>query len=106
MALNPEEKKRLVADLGETQFMILRNHGLLTCAETIADAFLGMYILQRACEIQVLAQSGGQELTPIPAAILAGIQQAGKTVTRNAGGQLAWPGLLRRLDRSGAPYKL
>lgn len=106
VALNPEEKKRLVADLGETQFMILRNHGLLTCAETIADAFLGMYILQRACEIQVLAQSGGQELTPIPAAILAGIQQAGKTATRNAGGQLAWPGLLRRLDRSGAPYKL
>ena len=106
VALDPEEKQRLVADLGDTQFMILRNHGLLTCAESIADAFLGMYILQRACEIQVLAQSGGQALIPIPQPILDGIQQAGKAVTRNAGGQLAWPGLLRRLDRSGAPYKL
>ena len=65
-----------------------------------------MYILQRACEIQLLAQSTGQELITIPDAILAGIQQAGQAVTRNAGGQLAWPGLLRRLDRLGAPYQL
>ena len=51
VALNPEEKVRLVADLGETQFMILRNHGLLTCADNVADAFLNMFILQRACEV-------------------------------------------------------
>lgn len=105
VALNPEEKQRLVADLGHTQFLILRNHGLLTCAGSIADAFLNMYILQKACEIQLLAQSSGQALIKIPDAILAGIQQAGQAVTRNAGGQLAWPGLLRRLDRIAAPYK-
>ena len=105
VALNPEEKQRLVADLGHTQFLILRNHGLLTCAGSIADAFLNMYILQKACEIQLLAQSSGQALIKIPDAILAGIQQAGQAVTRNAGGQLAWPGLLRRLDRMAAPYK-
>lgn len=105
VALNPEEKQRLVADLGVTQFLMLRNHGLLTCATSIPDAFLNMYILQRACEIQLLAQSSGQELIKIPDAILAGIQQAGQAVTRNAGGQLAWPGLLRRLDRIDAPYK-
>jgi len=105
VALNVEEKARLVADLGSNRFMILRNHGLLTCAETVADAFLNMFILQRACEIQLLAQSGGQELIPVPAPILAGIRQAADQVTRNAGGQLAWPGLLRRLDRIGAPYR-
>lgn len=105
VALNVEEKARLVADLGSNRFMILRNHGLLTCAETVADAFLYMFILQRACEIQLLAQNGGQELIPVPAPILAGIRQAAEQVTRNAGGQLAWPGLLRRLDRIGAPYR-
>lgn len=104
VALNPEEKVRLVADLGQTQFMILRNHGLLTCAGNVADAFLNMFILQRACEIQLLAQSTGQPLIQVPQTIVDGIQQAAQQVTRNAGGQLAWPGLLRRLDRINAPY--
>jgi ribulose-5-phosphate 4-epimerase/fuculose-1-phosphate aldolase len=104
VALNPEEKVRLVADLGETQFMILRNHGLLTCADSVADAFLNMFILQRACEVQLLAQSGGSELIMVPDAIVAGIKQAAQQVTRNAGGKLAWPGLLRKLERIQAPY--
>jgi ribulose-5-phosphate 4-epimerase/fuculose-1-phosphate aldolase len=64
-----------------------------------------MYILQRACEIQLLAQSGGGELTPVPSGIVEGMQAAAKQVTRNAGGALAWPGLLRKLDRLGAPYQ-
>ena len=59
VALNPEEKVRLVRDLGDTQFMILRNHGLLTCADNIPDAFLFMFIMQRACEIQLKAQATG-----------------------------------------------
>ncbi len=89
VALNPDEKTRLVADLGETSFMILRNHGLLTCAETIADAFLFMYLLESSCQIQLKAQASGQELLPIPAQILAGIQAQAKQVTRSAGGGLA-----------------
>jgi ribulose-5-phosphate 4-epimerase/fuculose-1-phosphate aldolase len=105
VALREDEKARLQADLGETYFMILRNHGLLTCAETVADGFLNMYILQRACEIQLLAQSGGGALTPVPSGIVEGMQAAAKQVTRNAGGALAWPGLLRKLDRLGAPYQ-
>ena len=105
VALREDEKARLQKDLGDTFFMILRNHGLLTCAETVADAFLNMYILQRACEIQLLAQSGGGELTPVPSGIVEGMQAAAKQVTRNAGGALAWPGLLRKLDRLNAPYK-
>ena len=104
VALNPDEKTRLVADLGATNFMILRNHGLLTCAETIADAFLYMYLLECSCQIQLKAQASGQELIPIPSQILAGIQAQAKQVTRSAGGALAWPGILRKLDRINPGY--
>lgn len=104
VALNPDEKKRLVADLGNTNFMILRNHGLLTCADSIADAFLGMFLLQRSCEIQLQAQASGQELIPIPEQILAGIRAQAQQVTRSAGGALAWPGILRQLNRTNPGY--
>ncbi len=105
VALNPDEKVRLVSDLGNTNFMILRNHGLLTCASTVPDAFLAMFILQRSCEIQIQAQSTGVELRPIPAPILAGIQAQAEQVTRSMGGALAWPGILRKLDRESPGYK-
>ena len=65
LALNDEEKPRLVADLGKKTFLILRNHGLLTVGPTVADAFLSMFLLERACRIQILAQSGGVKLVPI-----------------------------------------
>ena len=99
VALNPEEKVRLVADLGDKHNLILRNHGLLTCAATVADAFLYMYILQKACEVQIRAQAGGGELIPIPQPIVDGIRKASKVVLRQAGGMIAWPGILRKLDR-------
>jgi len=99
VALNPEEKARLVSDLGDRHNMILRNHGLLTCAPTVADAFLYMYILQKACEVQIRAQAGGGELIPIAQPIVDGIQKAAKVVLRQSGGHIAWPGILRKLDR-------
>jgi len=105
IALNPEEKVRLVADLGSANFMILRNHGLLTCASTVADAFLYMYIMQKACEIQIKAQSGGNALIPIPAQILAGIQAAAEQVTKEANGDIAWPALLRKLRRTDPSFE-
>lgn len=104
VALNSDEKPRLVADLGTNAFMILRNHGLLTCAETIADAFIYMFLLQRSCEIQLKAQATGQEMIQIPDQILQGIQAQAEQVTRSAGGSLAWPGILRKLDRSNPGY--
>src|SRR4029453_9779647 len=58
LALNDEEKPRLVADLGKKTFLILRNHGLLTVGPTVSDAFLSMFLLQRACKIQIMAQAG------------------------------------------------
>lgn len=105
VALNPEEKQRLVRDLGTTNFMILRNHGLLTCADSIPDTFLAMFILQRACEIQLMAQATGEPLVSVSSQILAGIQAQAATVTKSAGGQLAWPGILRKLDRMCPDYK-
>ncbi|WP_010198608.1 class II aldolase/adducin family protein [Psychrobacter sp. PAMC 21119] len=105
IALNPEEKVRLVADLGEANFMILRNHGLLTCASSVADAFLYMYIMQRACEVQIKAQSGGSKLTLISPQILAGIQAASKQVTKEANGDIAWPALLRKLRRTDPSFE-
>jgi ribulose-5-phosphate 4-epimerase/fuculose-1-phosphate aldolase len=105
VALNDDEKPRLVRDLGSANFLMLRNHGLLTVGASIPDAFLQMYILEAACRVQVLAQSGGKDLIPIPAPILAGIRKQVEQVTRGLGGQLAWPGLLRRLDRDNPGYR-
>jgi ribulose-5-phosphate 4-epimerase/fuculose-1-phosphate aldolase len=105
VALNDEEKPRLVSDLGENVFFMLRNHGLLTVGESVADAFLSMYVFETACQIQIRAQSGGGELIPVHPMILAGAKAQAKAVTKGLGGALAWPGLLRMLDRKDASYK-
>jgi ribulose-5-phosphate 4-epimerase/fuculose-1-phosphate aldolase len=106
VALNEEEKPRLVRDLGSKTFLMLRNHGLLTAAGTVADAFLAMYLFEAACMIQVRAQSGGGELLQIPAPILAGIQAQATAVTKGLGGALVWPGLLRRLGRANPGWEV
>jgi ribulose-5-phosphate 4-epimerase/fuculose-1-phosphate aldolase len=105
VALRDEEKPRLVKDLGDKGFLMLRNHGLLTVAETVPDAFLMLYLFESACAIQVRAQAGGGELIPIDPRIIAGAQAQAKQATRGAGGALAWPGLLRRLDRVDPSYR-
>ncbi len=105
IALNEDEKPRLVADLGDKRALILRNHGLLTLGESVADAFLMMYALETACQIQLLAQSAGSEIIPVPQPIVAGIQAQVEQVTKGLGGELAWPGLLRKLDRIDASFR-
>jgi ribulose-5-phosphate 4-epimerase/fuculose-1-phosphate aldolase len=105
LALNEDEKPRLVADLGNNSCLILRNHGLLTVGHTTADAFLAMYNLQRSCEMQIFAQSGGSELISIQRPILDGIAAQAKIVTKGMGGTLVWPGLLRKLDRIDQSYR-
>jgi len=104
VALNPEEKPRLVKDLGNKRYLMLRNHGLLTVGATPADAFLLMYQFETACSIQVRAQAGGGELVPIDQSIVDGATAAAKEVTRGLGAGLVWPGLLRRLDRRNPGY--
>jgi len=105
VALNEDEKPRLVADLGSHSSLILRNHGLLTVGATIPDAFLAMYVLETACQTQLLAQSSGAELVEVDDKILAGIVAQETAVTRGLGGRLAWPGLLRKLDRRDRSYR-
>jgi ribulose-5-phosphate 4-epimerase/fuculose-1-phosphate aldolase len=104
VALRDDEKPRLVRDLGDRNFFMLRNHGLLTVADNIPDAFLFMYIFESACMIQLRAQAGG-ELIPIDPFILATAQQQAATVTGAALGALAWPALLRKLDRIDPSYR-
>lgn len=104
VALNDAERPRLVRDLGDEIFLMLRNHGLLTVGTTIAEAFLAMYIFEAACMIQVRALAGDRKLIPIPEQILAGAKQMKEQVTHGLGGQLVWPGLLRKLDRQMPGY--
>jgi len=105
LALNEDEKSRLVEDLGNKSYMILRNHGLLTIGKTPAEAFLSMYILENACRIQILAQSAGATLRTVPQPIIEGVASQLAAVTVGHGPQLAWPGLLRKLDRVDPSYK-
>jgi ribulose-5-phosphate 4-epimerase/fuculose-1-phosphate aldolase len=105
VALNPEEKPRLVRDLGDKNFLMLRNHGLLTVGATVADAFLLMYVFEAACMVQVRAQAGGVELLPIDPRIIEASMRMSRTATSGAGGALAWPGLLRKLDRIDPSFR-
>lgn len=104
VALRDEEKPRLCADLGDRNFLVLRNHGLLTVGRTISDAFLSMYTFENTCRIQLDAQAGG-ELVTIAPAIMQGMAQVLRTVTAGQGAGIAWPALLRRLDRLDPSYQ-
>ena len=104
VALNDDERPRLARDLGDEIFLMLRNHGLLTVGRSVADAFLAMYIFEAACMVQVRALAGDRKLLPIPEQILAGAKQMKEQVTHGLGGMLAWPGLLRKLDRQLPGY--
>ncbi|MCZ8294693.1 MAG: class II aldolase/adducin family protein [Hylemonella sp.] len=104
VALRDEEKPRLQADLGTANYLMLRNHGLLTVGKTIADAFLNMYIFENTCRIQIDAQAGG-ELVMVDPKILQGIAGVMKTATAGQGANLAWPALLRKAERLDPGYK-
>jgi ribulose-5-phosphate 4-epimerase/fuculose-1-phosphate aldolase len=105
IALVEDEKPRLVRDFGDKMLLMLRNHGLLTVGKSAAEAFLGMYILEAACMVQVRAQAGGGELIPIPEKILKQAEAQVSQVTLGMGGALTWPALLRKLDRKNPGYR-
>ncbi|MDR6858931.1 class II aldolase/adducin family protein [Variovorax guangxiensis] len=105
VAFRDEEKPRLQADMGEANFLMLRNHGLLTVGKTIADAFLSMYTFENACQIQIAAQAGGGELTHVDPRIVEGVGHALKVQTGGLGGAFVWPALIRKLDRVDPSYK-
>lgn len=101
IALDLSERERLVADLGEKNLMILRNHGTMTLGENCAIAFLRMYFLEQACKAQVLAQSGGPEgLVEDTEDMAAMVGTQGRPgFTKGLGDNLVWPGLMRKLAR-------
>ncbi len=106
VAFRDEEKPRLQAHLGQANFLMLRNHGLLTCGRSVADAFLSMYTFEAACKIQIDALSGGGELTHVHPQIVEGVGKAMKVQTGGLGGAFVWPSLIRKLDRTDPGYKL
>ncbi len=111
IAVNSEEKKRLVADLGDKPVMILRNHGLLTVGRTPGQAFLRMFYLERACQIQVDAMAGGAPLVVPPPDVC---EHAARQFAGDGGDDdyadtgspnLAWQAMLRLADRIAPDYK-
>ena len=99
IALNLDERERIVADLGDKSLMLLRNHGTLSVAPTAAGCWIGMFYLERACKQQVMALSAG------PKNVLEAPKAAQEEVRGQIGGGvgmiggLAWPACLRQLDR-------
>ncbi|MDQ2141228.1 class II aldolase/adducin family protein [Alcaligenaceae bacterium A4P071] len=103
IALDHNERERLVADLGEHPVMILRNHGLLTTGFSVSQAFIYMLNLDRACRVQLAIQSSGQPIHPVSDAVSehTARQYASGESNRLAQGNpdsREWRALLRLLD--------
>ena len=109
IATNLNERDRLVADLGDANLLILRNHGLLTVGRTIAEAFVWMYRAERACRMQVAFQQTGEDASEIPQEVqditIARNLKANSPEGHRPIGKFEWPALLRRLDRLDQSYK-
>ena len=103
---DPDERSRIVADLGDKDVLLFRNHGLLTCGRTVAEAFYLMYMLQRSCEIQVAALVGNRDLLlPSPTIeqkVMAESRQAGTNLGQY---ELVLSALMRVLDREEPGYR-
>ena len=113
IALDLAERERLVRDLGDKPVIILRNHGLLTVGHSAQQAFLRMYYLEKACEIQLTAQAGGATLVFPPKETCEHAERqfnapsvaSETTLSDTDGYDLAWSALLRLLDRIDPTYK-
>lgn len=104
VALELDERERLVADLGQKSFMLLRNHGTLTVGDSSASAFMRMFYLERACRMQVLAQAGGELLECDNGMEQRVRGQTAPAFMKELGGSLAWPGLLRKVARQSPGF--
>ena len=98
-AVDLDEQKRLVKDLGANDAMILRNHGLLAVGRTIPEAFVTMYWLERACQAQAMAVASNQELNYPGSKVVKTTNDRYKPGQRRKIGELEWSGLLRLLER-------
>jgi ribulose-5-phosphate 4-epimerase/fuculose-1-phosphate aldolase len=112
VAVDLDERKRLADDLGDSDVMILRNHGLLAVGQTIGQAFNNIYRLERACQTQLLAMACNAEINIPPQDVIArsNAQLAVSPSPDAAGkkrphGSMEWPALKRMLDRRDSSYK-
>ena len=105
IALNHDERERLLDDLGEKHCMILKNHGLLTTGATCADAWLRLFFLERACTMQIKALSGGSKLNMVPDNVIELVTDQGQMASEQGIGNLAWPALIRKLDKLDNSYR-
>ncbi|WP_106639552.1 class II aldolase/adducin family protein [Allosphingosinicella vermicomposti] len=99
VAVDLDERERLVADLGPKGAMLLRNHGTLAVGETVGECFLKLYFLERACEAQIMALSAGENINNPPQGSPEVTAQQGMMGLKVAAGLLAWPALLRKAYR-------
>jgi ribulose-5-phosphate 4-epimerase/fuculose-1-phosphate aldolase len=103
IATDLDERARLVRDLGTHNAMILRNHGLLTCGRTVAEAFYLMYYLEQSCRVQVTAQSTGDALRLVGPNLA---EHTAKQYEVGAGkGERLWQAMIRKLDRVDPSYR-
>lgn len=98
-----EECNRMVADLGSSYLLVLRNHGLLACGRTAGEAFLFHYFLQRACEVQVDALGGGA-CVKVAESATQKLSEWGAPRAK-PWGQTQWEALLRALDRQDRSFR-
>jgi ribulose-5-phosphate 4-epimerase/fuculose-1-phosphate aldolase len=106
VAVELDERERLVRDLGDADVMVLRNHGLLAVGPSIPEAFSNIYRIELACKAQVAAMSCNTELIIPPPEVIALTNHLYKPTTRRPWGILEWPALLRILDRRDGSYRL
>jgi ribulose-5-phosphate 4-epimerase/fuculose-1-phosphate aldolase len=105
IALDLDERERLVKDLGKNDALILKNHGLLTCAPSIPECFNNMYRLERACQLQVMTLSCNTEIELPPEEVVNEAWRLFQPGVRRRFGLLEWPALLRKLDKVDTSYK-
>jgi ribulose-5-phosphate 4-epimerase/fuculose-1-phosphate aldolase len=101
---NPDERARLLADLGDRHILVLRNHGLLIVGTSIAAAFVATYRMERACAMQLAFQQSGAAFHPITDEVVTAACSR-PTSGRNEPAKFEWPALLRKLDRIDPSYK-
>jgi len=102
LSTDPGEQGRLAADLGDSKAMIMRNHGLLTCGDTVGEAFMLMYYLERACRVQMEVLASGQEFI-LPSAEVC--EKAMEQYLRFPPGKYEWPALVRLVDKRSPDYR-
>jgi ribulose-5-phosphate 4-epimerase/fuculose-1-phosphate aldolase len=105
IALDTDERARLAADLGQNKTMIMRNHGLLTCSDTVADAALRLRTLIMVAETQLRIQATGQEIVEPPADVCERTARQFEGLAKQSGRRQEWQAMLRWLDRQDASYR-